>query len=268
MSAVPVRFTSQSAWALWDEPRTVEAWRSFDACSDRYRRVNAALAAEAELRAGVQILDVGAGAGGTAAACLAFLDAHGHITCVEPAAAMREAGLADPRITWSASLPAQRAVFDRVLCGSSIWLQGPLDTVIPELAAYLRPGGALVFAIPAAYLGEADPPGTGTDPWLTALPQALVAGRKAVPADGSGLPDADRVSELLGHAGLSTRTWTTTTVWTLESQAAWFRLPPVGLSMRPDLGLETLDAAIGKALALCTPGSSRLEHWRGWTAWA
>ncbi len=246
----------------WDDPATVARWQAFGERFDRYHRVNAALAEHAALSEGLRILDVGAGTGGAAAAVRAV--AAVELTCAEPAAAMRDA--ASVEATWLPELPEGR--FDRVLCGSSLWLQGPLPDALRSLRARLVPGGALVFAIPAAYLGEPAPPGGGPDPWLQALPAALVAGRTGAPEPGPGLPDADGVDAALQALGLRPERWSVTTRWTSASQAAWLALPPVLAAMRPDLAATGRDAALAAAVE-ANPGDSwRDERWAGWTAWA
>jgi len=135
------------------------------------------------------------------------------------------------------------------------------------LAAQLRPGGALVFALPAAYLGQPDPLGGGPDPWLTELPSRLVSGRSQEPDVGPGLPDEEELLTMLRCAALRPEVWAVKTRWTLESQAAWFRLPAVGGAMRPDLDGDALAVAVDRALAGCRPGSWRPERWVGFTAW-
>ena len=121
------------------------------------------------------MLDVAAGIGCTALACLEQLGTGDGVTAVERADAMRRVGEARTRgrpVDWLAELPVGQT-FDRVTCGAAIWAMGPAETVIADLAAFVAPGGVLAVSLPAAYLGEADAPGGGTDPWLTAVAEAL-----------------------------------------------------------------------------------------------
>ncbi len=256
----------------WDDPRTVAAWQAFDAVCDRYRVVNRALADHARLPPDAHVLDVGAGTGGTARACLAHLGPDGRLVCVEPAEAMRQAGSValgdqETRVTWQADLPGEPGAFDRVLCGSSVWLLGALPEVLARLASLLRPGGALVFALPSALLSAEDPLGGGPDPTLTELARRLVAERTLAPPASERLPDLNGLTAALRAGGLRPEGWRVETRWTLEQQSAWYRLPPVGLAMRPDLSIDQLDDAVDRALAACAPGSWRAEGWQGFTAW-
>ena len=159
----------------WDDPATARYYEAFDRRHDRYRRANEELVREAALAPGQRVLDVGAGLGGTARAALAACPGL-EVVCVEPAAAMRERGRElVPQARWTETLPDER--FDRVLCGASIWLLGPLPEAIPRLAASVARGGALGFTIPALYLGEPDEPGGGDDPLLLELPALIANGR-------------------------------------------------------------------------------------------
>ncbi|MCO4773623.1 MAG: hypothetical protein KDA24_26560 [Deltaproteobacteria bacterium] len=253
----------------WDHPETMRAWLAFDAASDRYRSVNQALASHAALADldAPRILDVGAGTGGTTGALLPLLPPSAEVVCVEPAAAMREASpVRDPRVRWVADLPDDR--YDRVVCGASVWLLGPLAEVIPRLRARLAPDGALLFAIPAGYLGEPDPPGGGADPWLRAPVQRLIAGRTAAPEATAPFPDRAGLEQLLVAANLRGEPWQVTTHWTLASYAAWLALPPISAVMNPELSREERRARLDAAVLDGDSESWRDETWLGWTAWA
>ncbi len=253
--------------SAWDRAETVQAWQDFGARFDRYHAVNAALAEHADLAGSRRVLDVGAGTGGTARALLARLPAEAELCCVEPAAAMRQAAeLDDPRVSWLTSLPEAR--FDRIVCGASLWLLGPLEQALDQLRARLAEGGALVFAIPAAYLGEPDAPGGGPDPHLVEPAQRFVAGRPTAPQAGDPLPDAAGLEEQLRGVGLRPEPWSVQTTWSFESYTAWLALPPVAEAMRPDLDEPRRRALLAEVAASCAPGSWRTERWRGWTAWA
>src|SRR5215471_1072407 len=148
----------------WNDPETAAYYEAFCRRHSRYARANAALIAHARIAPGMRLLDFAAGTGRTAEAALRRLGESGSVLCVEPFFGMRAEGMrriTDSRVQWSASLPEASESFDRVLCGAAIWQMDSLCETFRTLAALLRPGGALCFNIPAAYLLEAEEPGGG-----------------------------------------------------------------------------------------------------------
>ena len=244
----------------WDSADTARYYGAV--AGGRYATANAALVAHAALERGMRVLDVAAGTGATAEAALGEGVA---VVCFEPAAAMREAGarrLAGNRVQWSAHWPD--GVFDRVLCGAAIWQLQPLAATFARCAASLRPGGALVFNIPAAYLGEPDGAGGGEDPWLVGLAVALAALGHATPAALEvELPDADGVERLARAAGLQPRRWSVTHRLTQAELCAWMKVPV--LTDRLLAGMTADERAAAIDAADLDPGSWRPERWLGWT---
>jgi SAM-dependent methyltransferase len=262
----------------WDHSATAEAYERFCRRHARYRRANDVLVREAALVSGMCVLDFGAGSGRTASAALSRLGQRGRVVCVEPAAAMREAGrrrLRDARVTWRSDLPSGpdfREAFDRVLAGAVVWQLDALETWIRQVAALLRPGGALAFNMPALYLQEPDEGGGGSDALLLDLMTRLASEHQQ--RDGG----ADRrqgstwshrrhdVDAALGRAGLHYRTWEFRHRLTQTAYARWLSIPAV-----TDGWLDG-DAAerkrrISRALAAVDLRSFKWERWRGWTAW-
>ena len=254
----------------WDHPATAARYERFCRRYSRYRRANDVLAREAGIGQGLAVLDFGAGTGRTASAVLRRLSPDGSVVCVEPAAAMRAAGmrrLRDPRVTWRPDLPEGSAAFDRVLIGAGIWQLDPLDEWLRRLAARLRPGGALAFDVPALYLGEPDEPGGGLDPLLLALIGLLARDRAGPAGEAVWRHDAASVEAALCAAGLEPRAWAFRRRLGQVAHDRWLSIPVLTDGLLPDLDAAERDRRIEEALARVDARSFRWERWRGWTAW-
>lgn len=249
----------------WDHPDAARYYEAFCARHARYVDANRALIAAAALRPGLGVLDLGAGTGRTAEIALE----HGvELTCVEPAEAMRRVGEARvPRATWLAAWPDVRGVFDRVLCGAAIWQMLPLEETFARAAESLQPGGALVFDVPASYLGEPDPPGGGRDPYLLELPGRLAAGRTPNAAATEPLPDASGIDGLLAAAGLVPAGWCCRSRLTQPMLRDWLKIPPLTDALLDGFSADERADLVDAAYAACDAGSWRWEMWAGWTAW-
>jgi SAM-dependent methyltransferase len=263
----------------WDHSATAERYERFCRRHARYRRANDVLVREAAMVPGLRVLDFGAGSGRTASAALPRLGCDGTVVCVEPAAAMRTVGrrrLPDPRVTWRADLPSASQhgeTFDRVLAGAVIWQLDSLDDWIRRLTLLLRPGGALVFDVPALYLGEADEPGGGSDPLLLDLMTWLVS-ENAPRRESSEPPQAfawhhrrEDVGAALCRAGLRYRTWEFRHRLTQVAYARWLTIPVLTEGLFAGVDATERDRCIERALAAVDVRSFKWERWWGWTAW-
>jgi len=263
----------------WDHAATAEQYERFCRRHARYRHANDVLVREAALVPGLRVVDFGAGSGRTASAALPRLGRDGAIVCVEPAAAMRAAGrrrLRDPRVTWRADLPdasAPGSTFDRVLAGAMMWQLDSLDDWICRLTSLLRPGGALVFDVPALYLGEPDEPGGGADPLLLDLMTRLVSEHapRRTSSDRSPAPGwchrCEDVGAALTRAGLRYRTWEFRYRLTQEAYAGWLSIPVMTDVLFDGVDADERERRIERALASVDVHSFKWERWRGWTAW-
>lgn len=266
----------------WDDPAVAHAYRAFEGRHPRYRRANAALAAHAAIAPGMRVLDLAAGTGGTSAALRDALGDGGRIHCVEPAAAMAAAGRerlgADPRVSWHGSLrDVAGCRFDRIVCGAAIWQWPDIARLVQRLSRLLAPGGALVFDIPAAYLGEPDGPGGGADPYLTALLAAALASHPATgnAARGAAPPSAagpaprtaQDIDEALRAAGLIPRRWRHRQRLSQAAWRDWLCLPVLSAPLWPDAPAPERTRRIQAAAAQVDARSWRPEGWLGWTAW-
>ena len=262
----------------WDHAETAERYERFCRRHARYRRANEVLVREAAIVPGLRVVDFGAGSGRTASAALPRLGPDGAIVCVEPAEAMRASGrlrLRDPRVTWRADLPdasEPEGAFDRVLAGAVIWQLDSLDDWIRRFASLIRPGGALVFDVPALYLGEPDEPGGGADPWLLDLMTRL---SEQAPRDDASDPPHEAawsyrfedVGAALDRAGLRYRTWEFRYRLTQAAYARWLSIPVMTDVLFAGLDADERDRCIDRALAAVDVRSFKWERWRGWTAW-
>jgi SAM-dependent methyltransferase len=268
----------------WDHPATAEWYERFCRRHLRYRRANDVLVREAAIVPGMRLLDFGAGTGRTASAALPLLGRNGTIVCVEPSGAMRAAGrrrLRDLRVTWRPELPnvlEERASFDRVIAGAVIWQLDSLDDWIRRVTALLRPGGALVFDVPALYLGEPDEPGGGRDPLLLDLMTSLVSARATSAREpGRDLSDPplasvwrhcrEDVDAVLDRSRLRYRSWEFRHRFTQTAYASWLSIPVLTDGLLPGVDAAERVRCIERALATVDVRSFKWERWRGWTAW-
>jgi len=265
----------------WDDPSTAERYEHFCRRHTRYQRANHALVREAAIVPGLRVLDFGAGSGRTASAVLRRLGDAGTVVCVEPAAAMRAVGrrrLHDSRVTWRADLPTPSThdeTFDRVLAGAVIWQLDSLDDWIQRLTSLLRPGGALVFDVPALYLGEPDEPGGGDDPLLLDLMMRLVSENpQHGPRRDSLEPQAstwchrtEDIEDALCRAGLQYRAWEFSYRLTQTAYAQWLLIPVTTAQLFAGVDAAERDRRIEHALSMVDTHSFKWERWRGWTAW-
>ncbi len=250
----------------WDHPETVRFYEQFCAKHARYRCANEALIAAAALRAGMRVLDVGAGLGDTARQALA--QCHDlQVTCLEPAAAMRARG--EQRVAqarWVTVWPDGES-FDRVLCGAAAWQMQPLEEFFRCASNALRAGGALVFNVPAQYIGEADEPGGGADPYLLQLPEALMNGHGSSASAVPQLPSAPQIEESLRAAGFTAVPWCFRGRLRQAEYRDWLKIPVLTDSMLEEHIAEKRAELLEAAYNKCDQASWRWEAWRGWTAW-
>ena len=255
----------------WDHPDTVRYYEAFNRSHSRYRTANRALVRHAQLRPGMRVLDFAAGTGGTTAAALDVLGAEGRVDCVEPARAMREAGMRkfDDRVRWFADLESAGTGYERILCGAAIWQVPDVTACIRSLAQRLAPGGALCFDVPAAYVGQPDPPGRGADPMLTGLPAALARLEAGVEPPPAPVVPAGRevLYAALSACGLIPCSWSFTSRLTQRAYRDWLKIPVLTDALLGSLDADQRACAIDAAYACVDAASLRPERWLGWTAW-
>lgn len=249
----------------WDHPLTARRYQAFSQRPTRYRFANQALASFAELDEAKNVLDFAAGLGHTAEAVLEKAPADTRVSCIEPAAAMRDAGqrrLKHARVRWAAELP-ETGSFDRIVCGAAIWLIDDWGGTLERLRALGSERALLCFTIPSLYLGVADRAGGGDDPLLTALWSELARGRAPV-SELSRPPPSERELVTLLHAhGFLPVIERLEYRLTQRELRDWTKIPSVTDALFPDLDAEARDRQIDAAFARIDPSSYRFE---GWTA--
>jgi hypothetical protein len=162
-----------------------------------------------------------------------------------------------------------RTLRPRVVCGAAIWQVDDLPTLLGQLAALLRPGGGLVFNIPAAYLGHADRPGGGHDPWLTELSRRLAANalRETPPRPIAPLPGSQALTRQLRSLGLQVQRWQHDQRLTQAALRNWLKIPVLTEGIWPGIDADERERRIDAAYGEVDGASWRYERWFGWTAW-
>ncbi|MCX2720909.1 class I SAM-dependent methyltransferase [Roseibium salinum] len=254
--------------ALWNHPVTADRYRHFTGRHDRYRRAARALVEAAAIAPGHRVLDFAAGIGCTALASLEQLGQSDVVTAVEAAEAMRLAGAVRTRdlpVNWCPATPAGQH-YDRVICGAAIWALGPVADVVADLAGHVAPGGALAVSLPAAYLGEPDVPGGGSDPWLGRLPEVL-AGMKLGKAPIDPLPPLNdlALTQAFADSGFSVIRTTLRQRLSQTAYCDWMTLPPVNDTLLGQLPPEDRIAVVGRAASSLDTASWRWEAWALYT---
>ena len=249
----------------WDHPDTARYYEAFCEAHGRYREANLALTAAACLSPGLRVLDLGAGTGRTGELALHL---GCHVTCIEPAHAMREVGCRRlPNALWLTDWPAPAEPFDRVMCGAAIWQLTPFAETLTHVAELVKPGGAFAFNMPSLYLGEPDEPGGGSDPLLLELAARLANGRTPAATAGEIPPGADAIETLLQEAGFAPARWCARRRLTQAALRDWMKIPVLTDALLDGTTADDRTALVDAAYAECDPASWRWEAWTGWTAW-
>jgi len=150
--------------APWDTPENAVAYARFCRRFPYRRDAAASLARFARAGHATRLADLGCGTGQSTRA-LARSARKARVIGVDPAAAMlaeARRGTRSKRVTYvegdAARLPllAAGGAFDAVTCVSALWLAETLEATLADVRAALRPGGQLVFSLPAELVGEVD----------------------------------------------------------------------------------------------------------------
>lgn len=253
----------------WDDRETAEAYERFCEGETRYHTANRELVRQAELDAGMRVLDHAAGIGLTAEAALADGADDLRVVCEERSPAMQERGARGlPEAEWCTRADGS---FDRVLCGAAVWQIADFGSWLVDVRGRLRPGGALAFNVPAAYLGLMDDPGGGADPQLVKLPARIaelaVHSPTTQPSEsGWGLRSSEEVDGALRAGGFTMRRWSFRYRLTLREYAAWLTIPVLTNELLPHQRVAERQRTIEAAMVDLDATSWKWEGWCGWTA--
>lgn len=249
---------------LWTHPVTAERYRMFTDRHDRYKVAARALVEAASVAPGHRVLDIAAGVGCTALACLEQLGDEDTVTAVEAAEAMRQEGERRTRgraVNWCAA-PPEGQQYDRVICGAAIWALGPVDEAIGRMSKLVAPGGVLAVSLPAAYLGEADVPGGGSDPHLTALPEALAGLDLGNPPTVTVSPLSEKgLTEAFHDHGFCMSRSNIRLRLTQDAYRDWLALPPVNDTLLGQVPPEERPKLINRCAEDLDMSSWRWETW-------
>lgn len=261
--------TDRKFITTWDDEDVARYYEAFCTQHDRYERANEDLISRAAIVPGCRVLDFAAGQGGTTVAALRHLGDRDIVTCVEPAASMREISvdrICQHRTRWLSELP-EREEYDRVVCGAAIWMIEPIEEILRTLSDMIAPGGLLAFNIPASYLGIPDEPGGGEDPYLTALPAMLAQLELGLPE--LDVPDSRtpcEITKMLEGFDLTVQTWETRYRLNQSAYRDWFKIPIVNQTLLGKVPANRRPHLIDWAYDRIDQASWRWESWVGWCA--
>lgn len=261
--------------APWDTPENAVAYARFCRRYPYRRDAARALALFATVSAATRLADLGCGTGQSTRA-LARVARRARVIGVDPAAAMlaraRRAGRSQ-RVTYvegdAACLPglARSGAFDAVTCVSALWLADDLSAALAHVRAALRPGGQLVFSLPAELVGEYE--------HLAAPPAARFFQALAEARATLGLPSPqaapvkvpltmDGWGEVLDRAGFGAlRTEVVAVRVTVAESVAHLAIPAVADSYLPGASPEQVARALARLEQTLGPDAPALERrWR------
>jgi hypothetical protein len=159
----------------WDHADTVRYYEAFNRRHTRYRTANRALVRHAQLRPGCacSISPPAPGAPRRLRSTSSVPTAASIASSRRRRCARRECRSSTPGCAGLRTLNPPARDTSASCAARPSGKCAERRACIRTLAERLAPGGALCFDIPAAYVGEPDPPGRGPDPLLTELPAAL-----------------------------------------------------------------------------------------------
>jgi ubiquinone/menaquinone biosynthesis C-methylase UbiE len=246
----------------------------YDEFTERYplhRETSRDLIAFAGLTPHSTVVDLGCGTGVTAEEILGRLGGTGHVTAVDPSAAMLATArrrLAAHAVRWveGRGEEVHHLVLDRVdlvVCNSAFWLMDVVAT-LRAIGQILAANGRFAFNLPEKVFApspdaEADLLRASTFP---ALVQSIAARHPAYRPLAAGKFSVEGITRLVAEAGLHVdRTQTFRYEVSAEADHAYYSIPLISRQRLPGLALTVRQSIIDEAFQRCDRLRSRRPVW-------
>lgn len=229
-----------------------------------YRESNRRLAAAADLKPGMQVVDLACGSGLTSLAALDVVPAGLQLTLIDSSQAMIDEARRNLE-AWGVQATYHVAdannvgqlvteKVDRVLCNLSLWYFAKPEDVLRELRKVIKPVGRLCFSLLGSYFNVG---GEVVSPYWALV--KVLADRGVLPR---ALPDVDRLPNqrsiegtLLG-AGFKPLSFALDEIEAPDEELAdWLRLYPIADG-------ATRAEAVEKSLALLASARDEIAAWK------
>jgi ubiquinone/menaquinone biosynthesis C-methylase UbiE len=246
----------------WLEEETARRYQVFTAKTTMYQELSRVMLQLADIRPGMQVLDLGCGTGVTTQMVLDALGDSGHVYAVDisgPMLALARQQLQSSRVTFvqadaGACADLIGTPVDRVVCNSVFWQFRHKPQVLAELRRVLAADGRFVFNVPEPYfIFQAIP----RSKKVGVLFQQLVAERYGV-----GQQDLRTIEVFLNHHGFEIVTREEfIRVRSSEENYLFDQIPVATAWMDPPLNYETRLALLEEAYRLAEPGQETKHRW-------
>jgi ubiquinone/menaquinone biosynthesis C-methylase UbiE len=252
------RFTSNA----WLEEETARRYQVFTEKTSMYQELSRFMVDLADIRPGMQVLDLGCGTGISTRTVLAALPDSGHVYGLDLSEAMLAVArqeIDSNRVTF---LHGEAAAFaemipepvDRVICNSVFWQLRDKPPVMAEIQRVLAPDGLFVFNAPEPYFIFKDIPRSSK---VSILFDQLAAERYGV-----GRQDLRTIEVFLENHGfdlISTQMLERTRP--AAESYLFMQLPIATAWMEPPLDYETRRALLEEAWQAADPDQPSKQRW-------
>lgn len=260
----------------WDDPRGAEVYNDVVRRGRLYPELGRRLATLAVPAppvhgsvpaSAVRVLDLATGTGIVAGALLARLGPHGQVVGTDYAPAMLAVARCELPVhnvafvrADNARLPFAAGSFDAVTCSAAFWHFPAPEAALTELARVVRPGGRLVYNVPAAQLAGADdlPPA----PVQLALARLGRARTGTDPQPAGPRRSAADLHEAALRCGFTIAATHVADAAIAQSELIdLLEVPAIGARMFPDLDADGRAALVADAVRAVDPGQAVTVRW-------